>query len=767
MRLSPQSLARSSSRRPWLVVGLWVAAMAVALGVNGAIGKDATTTDVNLTNNPEAKQAETLVQERLKGPDRDTEIVIVSSTTTTVDEPSFRAYVEDLRSRLDALGPDVVLATSTFYDTADSNLVSEDRDTTLVRTTLAGPPEDAGDHIPKLEAVLQEDRPEGFDTKMFGLAALNEDFNTVAEEDLAKGESVGILAALVILVLVFGAVVAGVVPIIVGVASIAIAIGVVAVVGQTVKFSFFVTNMITMMGLAVGIDYSLFVVSRYREERRRGRDKLDAIEATGATASRAVFFSGMTVVLALAGMLLIPNTIFKSLSAGAIFVVIIAVLASLTLLPAVLGLLGDKVNSLRIHRRKDAGAGKAGGFWDKVTRNVMRRPVASLAIGVVLLLAAASSALDMRTGFSGVSTLSDDLASKQAFDVLARDFAGGLSSPVEVVVDGDLADPAVASGIERLRAILEDDGFFGPTELETNQAGDLALISVPVNGDPSSAAATKAVERVREDYVPQAFPEGAPAEALVGGDTAFNKDFFDITDRYLPIVFFFVLGLSFVLLTVAFRSIVVPLKALVMNLLSVGAAYGLIVLVCQKGIGAGVLGFQQVEVIEAWLPLFLFSVLFGLSMDYHVFLLSRIREHFDETQDNTESVAYGLRTTAGIITGAALIMVAVFGGFAAGQMVMFQQMGFGLAVAVLIDATIVRSVLVPASMKLLGTRNWYLPRWLEWLPNLGVEGPAAHLHDLREPASPAAEQPVVAGNGSTPGAVPVGTATGQAGKDEV
>jgi putative drug exporter of the RND superfamily len=385
-----------------------------------------------------------------------------------------------------------------------------------------------------------------------------------------------------------------------------------------------------------------------------------------------------------------------------------------------------------------------------VTRTVMGRPVVSLVVGVGILLAAASSALDMRTGFSGVSTIPDELPSKQAFDVLAAEFSGGLGSPVEIVVDGDVGSAAVEDGIRRLEAALEGDGLFGPVRLEENAAGDLTLLSVPVNADPASKAAVSAVERVRDRYVPAAFPDGGPARALVGGETAFNKDFFDVADRYLPIVFVFVLGLSFVLLTVAFRSIVVPAKAIVMNLLSVGAAYGLVVLVSQKGVGAGLLGFQQVEVIEAWLPLFLFSVLFGLSMDYHVFLLSRIREHFDHTGDNAESVAYGLRTTAGIITGAALIMVAVFGGFAAGRMVAFQQMGFGLAVAVLIDATLVRSVLVPASMKLLGRRNWYLPPWLEWLPHLGVEGPAPRVVDLREPAPAATPAPAV------PVAVPAG-----------
>ncbi|MFP5319777.1 MAG: MMPL family transporter, partial [Acidimicrobiia bacterium] len=506
------------------------------------------------------------------------------------------------------------------------------------------------------------------------------------------------------------------------IAAIAIAVGLVAVAGQVSEFSFFVTNMITMMGLAVGIDYSLFVVSRYREERARGLDKLDAIEASGATASRAVLFSGMTVVLALAGMLIIPTTIFRSLAAGAIFVVVVAVLATMTLLPAVLGLLGDRVNKGRIRRKATVGGiGRPGGFWDKVTHAVMGRPVASLAIGVFVLLAAAYSWTDMRTGFSGVSTLPDSFESKQAFEALAKDFSGGLSSPVEIVIDGRIDDPAVQAGINSTQAALGADARFGPSHVEVNEARDLALISAPINGDPSSKAAVDSIDYLR-DVVDRNF-DGTPARGLVGGETAFNKDFFDLTDRYMPIVFAFVLGLSFILLTVAFRSVVVPIKAILLNLLSVGAAYGLIVLVSQKGVGADLLGFQQVEVIEAWLPLFLFSVLFGLSMDYHVFLLSRIREHYDQTGDNTGSVAYGLRTTAGIITGAALIMVAVFGGFASGELVMFQQMGFGLAAAVLIDATIVRSVLVPASMKLLGNRNWYLPKWLDWLPNVTVEGP--------------------------------------------
>jgi RND superfamily putative drug exporter len=530
-----------------------------------------------------------------------------------------------------------------------------------------------------------------------------------------------VLIALIVLVAVFGAVVAGIVPIAMGIASIVVATGITAVVGQFMDFSFFVTNMISMMGLAVGIDYSLFIVSRYREERHRGLAKLEAIAASGSTASRAVFFSGMTVVFALAGMLILPTTIFRALALGAIFVVLVAVLASLTFLPALLTLLGDRVNSLRVFRRKQNVDSDSHPFWDRITHGVMGRPAISLIVGAGLLLAAAFSYFDIDTGISGVSTLPQATDSRQAFETLSRDFPGGLDSPVEIVVDGDVNSAEVKQGTGELTSLMSSDKIFGPARSEVSEAKDTARITAPVLADPSSPAATGAVERLRERYVPQAFG-GVDANVLVGGATAFNKDFFDITDQYTPIVFAFVLGLSFLLLTIVFRSLVVPIKAIILNLLSVGAAYGLIVLVFQKGVGADLLGFQQVEVIEAWLPLMLFSILFGLSMDYHVFLLSRIREHFDLTQDNTESVAFGLRTTGGLITGAAIIMVAVFGGFAAGNLVMLQQMGFGLAVAVLIDATIVRSVLVPATMKLLGDRNWYLPRWLSWLPDMRFEG---------------------------------------------
>ncbi|NLE21312.1 MAG: MMPL family transporter, partial [Actinobacteria bacterium] len=340
---------------------------------------------------------------------------------------------------------------------------------------------------------------------------------------------------------------------------------------------------------------------------------------------------------------------------------------------------------------------------------------------VALLLLCAYPALDMRTGVSGVSTFPDDFQSKQGFAVLDRQFSAGAVNPVQIVVDGRVDDPAVRAGMTRLEAALADDEAFGPVQTQVAETGTLALLSVPVAGDAVGDVAIQKVRELRETLAPAAFG-GTGASVYVTGQTAGNIDYMDMVNGSFPWVVALVLSLSFVLLTIAFRSVVIPAKAILMNLLSVGAAYGLVTLVSLKGWGAGFLGFRQVETIEQWVPLFLFAVLFGLSMDYQVFLLSRIKETWDRTHDNTRAVTEGIGATAGIITGAALIMVAVFAGFAAGDLVMFQQVGFGLAVAVLLDATLIRVLLVPAAMKLLGRWNWYLPSWLEWLPHLSIEG---------------------------------------------
>jgi len=367
----------------------------------------------------------------------------------------------------------------------------------------------------------------------------------------------------------------------------------------------------------------------------------------------------------------------------------------------------------------------------------MRRPLVSLVAATALLLAAAVPVLSIETGQSGLSTLPDRFPSKQGFDALNRDFPGVGVDPAQIVVQGAVSSPPVRSAIEQLKANLADEAAFGaPTQTNSKEA-DLVLLSVPVAGDADGSDATSAIRHLRSEIIPQAF-RGLQPTVVVGGATAEQVDYAGIVGNWLPIVFAFVLGLSFILLTIAFRSIVIPAVAIALNLLSVAAAYGLLVLVFQKGIGNGLFGFQQVDTVEAWVPLFLFSVLFGLSMDYQVFLLSRIKEQYTLTGDTAGSVAFGVGSTARLITGAALIIIAVFGGFAAGDLVMFQQMGFGVAVALLVDATIVRSVLVPASMKLLGSWNWYLPSSLSWLPEVHVEGHAAAAPAITQRPRPSA-----------------------------
>jgi putative drug exporter of the RND superfamily len=728
MKLSTESLARSGGRHPWRTLVIWVVALLAAGALSSLFLGDALTTDTDFTNEPEAKRAAGLLEERLRGTGDGMEFVVVTAERA-VTEPDYRAYVEDLQATIAALGPDVVQHVGSYL--TNEGPVSENGRSTLLPVTLAGVDHaTVGGHAKQLlDTVKSVEAPLGFEAFVAGPSTLENDFIRLAEEGLQQGESVGLAVALVVLVFVFGAVVAGLIPIILAVMAIAIALGAAAVFGLVFDLPFFIANIITMIGLAVGIDYSLFTVSRYREERAKGLDKLDAITHAGATASRAVFFSGLTVIVALMGMLLLPNTIYRSIGLGAILVVVIAVAASLTLLPAVLALMGDKIDALRIRGRRSGAQRREGRFWDHITSKVMRRPVVSLLVAAGTLLVAALPYFSINEGFSGVSTLPDEAESKQAFLILEREFSGGLGSPVEIVIDGHIT-PSVTASIEHMKAALAADPSFGPASVEVNGTSDLALISAPLSGDIAGNDALDAIRELRTTLVPQVF-DGVPVEVLVGGDTAYNLDYLDQTTLYTPIVFLLVLGLSFVLLTVAFRSLVIPAKAIAMNLLSVGAAFGLLVLFFQRGVGpeifkdiAGWLGFGQVESIEAGLPLFIFAILFGLSMDYHVFLLSRIRERFDQTGDNTESVAYGLRTTGALITGAAAIMVAVFAGFAAGPLVGLQQMGFGLAVAVALDATIVRTVLVPATMKLLGNRNWYLPSWLEWLPQVHIEGVA-------------------------------------------
>jgi uncharacterized membrane protein YdfJ with MMPL/SSD domain len=728
-----ERLARASSGHPWRTIGAWIVAIVLSFLVIGMFLDESLSTEARVTGNPESARAQQLIEERFPAAEVAAQRAITEVVVVRGASPE---SAEQLAEDLGAAG-----ATRVVTPVDDERLVSQDGDSFALLLGLAEPPEDQVEAI--VEVVERIDAEPGVDAGVSGEWTLDADFQQLSQDDLRTGELYfGIPAALVILLLVFGAVVAGVVPLIFALVSIVVALALTALVGQAFELSVFVVNMLTGMGLALGIDYTLFILSRYREERVQAREKESAIATAGATASRAVLFSGLAFVLAMTGMLLVPSSIMRSLAAGAILVGIVSVIAALTLLPAVLSLLGDRVNALRIpFFGRDVGKATESRFWGRIVGFVLRRPVASLAVAAALLIAAAIPVFALETGSSGVSTLPDRFDSKRGFELLNEEFPGQSTDPVLVVVDGEASSPAVQEGLQRLEAAVAGRPLLGEPLVETNEAGDATLITVPLGGDSVSETAIEAVRELRTEVVPEAFA-GTDAEVLVGGDTAIELEYHDAMDTWLPRVFAFVLGLSFILLAVAFRSIVVPATAIVMNLLSVGATYGLLVLVFQEGIGNEILGFQQVDHIEAWVPLFLFSVLFGLSMDYQVFLLSRIRERFSQTGDNRDAISFGVGSTARLITGAALIIIAVFWGFAMGDLIMFQQMGFGVAVALLIDATVIRSVVVPATMTLLGRWNWYLPNWLGWLPDVHVEG--------AEPPRRETARPATARSGSSP-----------------
>ncbi|HYI75165.1 MAG TPA: MMPL family transporter, partial [Gaiellaceae bacterium] len=605
MRVSTQTLAAASARHPWRTIGAWGVTTVLAV-VAIALGLGSLTTEGRPTNNPESERALDAIV-RAFPPDPQsltTDVVVIRSERYTVDDLEFRVFVERLLEQSD----EPALVEGRSYLTEPSTAaVSQDQHATLVSVTI--PDDDATPAvIEELEAANEDP---AFAVSIAGDRALDHDFNLLSQEDLEKGElQFGLPAALIILLLVFGAVVAGLIPLLMAILSIIVALGLTAILAQQFELSIFVVNMLTGMGLALGIDYSLFVVSRYREERSKGHEKADAISASGRTANRAVVFSGTAFVVAMFGMLLVPNSIMRSLAVGAILVGIVSVAAATTLLPALLGLLGDRVNALRIPyfgRRSLEQENPEGRFWGAVIRRVLRRPALSFALSTAFLLLLAAPVLGMKVGTSGVSTLPDRFLSKQGFVALAQEFPGITTEPVDIVVSG-----GNTGDLETLRVRLAADERFGEGTVRRSGDGATAVLSIPVSGDPSSDASVAAVRHLREEIVPEVFA-GKSAEVLVAGTSSENIDYFDSVIDPAPYVIAFVLLLTFVLLTVVFRSVVVAGTAVLLNLLSVGAAYGLLVAVFQYGWGADLLGFQQTDSIEAWVPLFLFSVLFGLS----------------------------------------------------------------------------------------------------------------------------------------------------------
>ena len=783
MNISLKSIVRFSATKPLIIVTVWILLMVTAGVLSQSLLDSALKGGQGATKDQEFNLAQKLKDGKLSllntesdqasesSENESDNLLVVTSEKYLFPSENYLAgvnkFLEEVQIEIDKSKITQTVGNLENYQVTPS----QDGSTILISTPFV-----SGDLVGPLMHLIEVYPKEDFEFYFIGMDAIEHTFQELAEKDLVTGETIGISVAIIILALVFGSVASAFIPVILAIVAIFVAIGVIAILGQIVDLNDFVPNIMTMMGLAVGIDYCLFILSRYREERLQGLDTLEAIVRSGSTAGRAVVFSGLTVVLALIGMFIIPEKTFQAFGVGAIVVVFVAVLAGITLLPALLGLLGDKVNSFRVPKKitifiyiagfffvaftqelgpqlllvssgvmllivlasgfnrfvlpikflsnEEKSTDSEKGFWNTITIQVMKRPYVSMFLATTVLCSLSYFYFDLEKGTSGISVLPDGEPVKVGFELLDEKFGFGSDSPAIIVIDADVESKEISSAILNLEnALIRDKGFLAP-EILIEPSVNYAELNSLIPGDPQTQNALNSITRLRDNLIPSSFSEinKSDYKIYVGGTSAEVVDSVKMTDAYFPIILALVLSLSLILLLFAFRSITIAIASIIMNLLSVGASYGLLVLVFQKGFMIGIFGFEQVDQLEFWLPLFMFSILFGLSMDYHVFMLSRIKEHFDETRSSDESVAFGLRKTASIITGAALIMVAVFGGFALGDIAFFQSMGFGLGAAVLIDATIVRSILVPSVMKILGPKAWYLPKSLNWIPNISIEG---------------------------------------------
>ena len=712
------SVARWSAKHRWWVVAASILVLVAAMFVSGTV--EPKLLDDSEFAEGESGEAFRLLEERFDDGGAPTEQLVFSNPSLDVNDPAYRSTVEELVQELRAL-PEVASVVS-YYETGDPRLVSADRHVQRAQVVVADIPGSDDERIDAILETVYAARPEasasGFYIGMAGGLSVNKQAEDLSEEDLTRVLMVTLVLALIMLLLVFRAVVASLIPLAQAMGAITTAMGIAALVSQAYPLAEEYEILVSMLGLAVGIDYSLFIISRFRYERQAGRPKLEAITVASNTTGRAVFYAGVTMVVSMAGLALTDNPVFTSLGLGVIFVVLVAIVGSLTFLPAVLSLLGDNVNRLRVPILGRANGN--GGLWSAITKRVLARPAifATVTAGALVALAAPVSSLNLALP-AGSQALHDAVDAKQAVVLLEEYLSGGLATPALVVVDApDLTAPEVQASVARLAQLVDqDDTFLGPFETVVNPAGDLLFVRVALVG--GRKAAERSVDLLRNEVVPDAFA-GSGAQAYVTGMTAVSMDFTDSTYMAAPKVFGFVLGLAFLLLLVMFRSIVIPVKAILLNLLSVASAFGVLVMVFQWGWGVNLLGSEAPGVIGSWMPVILCTIVFGLSMDYHMLLLNRIKEAYDGGHGNDESVAMGIRLTAGQITSAAAIMVGVFGTFALGRNIEGQQFGLGLGVAVLIDATIIRSILLPATMKLLGDWNWYLSSWLGWLPNAPV-----------------------------------------------
>ena len=647
-----------------------------------------------------------------------TESVLVQSSALTATDAAFKATIADVSARLRAL-PGVKSVSSPYGDAEDR--ISKDGHAALVQFDVRGDGETASGRIePMLTAVseAQKEHPQFFIGE-FGGASAEHQVDSAQEKDLKRAEFLSVPVTLAIMLLAFGALVAAGLPVLLAISAVLATFGLSRVVSHVIPVAGATTeSVILLIGMAVGVDYSLFYLRREREERANGVPAREALLKTAATSGQAVLISGLTVLIAMAGMLLTGNKTFTSIGVGTMIVVAVSVVGSLTVLPALLAKLGDRVNRGRIpflHRL--GGDNREPRLWPWLTRRVLRRPALSAALAAGALIALALPTLSLHTQLPSFTDLPQNIGVVKAYERIQAAFPGTQAPAVVAVRAEDVNAPEVRQAIAELRSrALASGQMSQPIAVHVNPNHTVAAIEVPLQGNDDDAASQAALRTLRETIVPQTVGHVPGVEAAVTGETAGSSDFNAQMKSHAPLVIGFVLLMAFLLLLVTFRSIVIPLKAIVLNLLSAGAAYGALVLVFQRGHGESLLGFHSNGAIASWLPLFLFVVLFALSMDYHVFILSRVKELVDAGVKTDDAVAQAITRTAGTVTSAAIVMVAVFAIFATLRQLDIKQMGFGLAVAVLIDATVVRAVLLPASMKLLGDWNWYLPRWLDWLP---------------------------------------------------
>jgi RND superfamily putative drug exporter len=703
----------SAHHRRKAILG-WLAFVLLAFVVGGAVGqRDLSQVDMGNGDSQRAGRA----IEAADFPDYAEEQILVQDRGTLgPDEPATRAAVADVYRLLS--GVPYVFDVKSPLSGGNSDQISPDGHSALVTFKVAGTDKVAQKRVAAALAATeaaQRANP-AMRIEEFGEASVNQALEESFSRDFHKAEVTSLPITLAILLVAFGSLVAAGVPLLLGITAVIGALGLLGPISHVIPLSDMIGPVVLLIGLAVGVDYSLFYLRRKLEERDRGASEEAALQTAAATSGRAVLVSGLTVIVAMAGMFLAGNAVFTSFAVGTIVVVAVAIVGSLTVLPAVLAALGPRVEWGRvpiISRRRHSGDSRV---WGWILDRVLRRPVVSLALGAGFLIALSVPAISMHTLNPGASGLPRTLPIMRTYDRMMAAFPGGPMPAMVVVHARDVTAPPVAAGIRSMLARARAAGLTGAVFTTTSPDRTVSVVTIPLPGDGTDTTSEASLGRLRDHVIPATIGRVAGTDTHVGGTTAESRDFNDVMKARLPIVFTFVLGLAFLLLLLTFRSIVVPTTAIALNLLSVGAAYGVVKLIFQDGNLESVLGFTSLGGVVSWLPIFLFVVLFGLSMDYNVFILSRIREGVQRGLPSQEAVAHAIKATAGVVTSAAVVMVAVFSIFATLSALAFKQFGVALAVAIFIDATIVRGVLLPSAMTLLGPGNWYLPRWLEWLP---------------------------------------------------